>query len=82
MIPNDKATSAEIARHTYTDDTFVMPAVHEYNQDFENGTLSRISAKPRRIWAFLGPIVALVALAVYAALIHGQLSAMCIDGIC
>jgi len=60
MTLNEKSTSADIAQHTYTRH---MPAPDYVYQDWESGTLARVTPKSRRLWPFVVPLAVMVGLA-------------------
>lgn len=71
---HDRSNSGDIARHFLeTQDgapltAHYIPAVDYVRQDWQNGTLARITRTPRRLWPFLAPLAALLSLALSVAI--------------
>lgn len=71
---HDKSNSTDIALHFIeTADAapitaHYIPATDYVRQDWNNGTLARVSRKPRPLWPFLVPLAALLSLALAVAL--------------
>jgi len=59
MTLNDKSTSTDIAQH-YAQH---MPADDYVHQDWEGGTLARVTPKTRPLWPFVVPLAMMAGLA-------------------
>lgn len=70
---HDRSNSGDIARHYLETQcsgpvAHHIPAVDYVRADWQNGTLARVTRKPRRLWPFLAPLAALLSLALAVAI--------------